>query len=243
MRPWFRRKELGEKWMHRTFHYAEQHPYKISFYTKRCLVSRKFRWLLFAWLVCFMCSPILTSGEETGFAKSADEIIRSLSDTGKDNQKTNRHIRLRSCDLHSVTPRGIKVIKKNEHGKLVNTTSNLPAKSHHVKLKIEFDFNSYVIRQSSIPLLRELAKALLSQPLKNKNFYIIGNTDSIGSNEYNLTLSFRRAQAVKDFLVRHYKVDSNHLIVMGCGENSPIASNETETGRQLNRRVEIVLQQ
>jgi outer membrane protein OmpA-like peptidoglycan-associated protein len=69
---------------------------------------------------------------------------------------------------------------------------------------------------------------------------IEGYTDSVGSNEYNDALSQRRADSVKDYLVRQ-GVASNRLVASGKGEGSPIAGNDSATGREQNRRVEVVI--
>lgn len=69
---------------------------------------------------------------------------------------------------------------------------------------------------------------------------IQGHTDSSGSNEFNQTLSEKRASSVADYFSSH-DINSLRLATYGYGENYPIASNDTEQGKQLNRRVEIVL--
>jgi OOP family OmpA-OmpF porin len=70
---------------------------------------------------------------------------------------------------------------------------------------------------------------------------IWGHTDSLGSNIYNLKLSLRRSNAVKDWLVSHQVLDASKIDADGKGEEEPIASNRTREGRQRNRRVEIFL--
>jgi OOP family OmpA-OmpF porin len=69
---------------------------------------------------------------------------------------------------------------------------------------------------------------------------VIGHTDSVGDANYNLGLSKRRAEAVRDFLVAE-DVPPEKLRVLGRGENDPIASNDTKEGRALNRRVEVIV--
>jgi len=69
---------------------------------------------------------------------------------------------------------------------------------------------------------------------------IIGHTDSIGDPNYNLGLSKRRAEAVRDYLVETGAPDEK-LRIVGRGQNDPIASNETEEGRAKNRRVEVIV--
>jgi len=75
---------------------------------------------------------------------------------------------------------------------------------------------------------------------QDRNVVIEGHTDSIGSDEYNYGLSQRRADAVKSYLVGQ-GVAANRLVTSGKGKGQPVASNETATGRQQNRRVEIII--
>jgi len=73
-----------------------------------------------------------------------------------------------------------------------------------------------------------------------RKIVIEGHTDSRGSSEYNLTLSKRRADAVKKALVEK-GVDESRIATKGYGETSPVASNKTAAGRQQNRRVEVII--
>jgi outer membrane protein OmpA-like peptidoglycan-associated protein len=105
---------------------------------------------------------------------------------------------------------------------------------------ILFDFDSAAIKAESLPLLREFATAFQSDTLKDAVLIVAGHTDSKGSDEYNLDLSRRRADAVKKFLVSEYQIADNRLIVKPYGEHKPIESNETSEGRSKNRRVEFI---
>ena len=69
---------------------------------------------------------------------------------------------------------------------------------------------------------------------------IEGYTDSIGSDEYNQTLSEKRAQAVRDYLVSS-SVSINNVSAQGMGKADPVADNSTAAGRKLNRRVEMIV--
>ncbi|MEX0273247.1 MAG: OmpA family protein, partial [Flavobacteriaceae bacterium] len=74
----------------------------------------------------------------------------------------------------------------------------------------------------------------------NAKFTVEGHTDSVGSSESNQRLSEARANSVRDFLINE-GIDHNRLSALGYGEEKPIASNSTRTGRKHNRRVEINL--
>ncbi|MGD2184728.1 MAG: OmpA family protein [Desulfobacterales bacterium] len=104
---------------------------------------------------------------------------------------------------------------------------------------INFDFNSDQIQPLSYPLLDEFGKALKSG-LADGSFIVAGHTDSVGTTEYNKDLSIRRANAVADYLMAEHGIESSRLTLKGYGEIKPIASNENEKGRSLNRRVEFI---
>ena len=104
---------------------------------------------------------------------------------------------------------------------------------------ILFDFNSAVIKSGSYALLREFAKAL-QDGLADARIVIAGHTDNTGTEAYNLDLSERRAQAVKDLLVSGYGITENRITIQAHGEIKPLESNSVESGRMKNRRVEFV---
>lgn len=103
---------------------------------------------------------------------------------------------------------------------------------------IYFSFNSDEIREESEPTLKQIAD-LLSRH-RDWRLSIVGHTDSIASDAYNLDLSRKRAAAVKSALVARHKVDTGRLTTGGAGEASPKDTNETLEGRARNRRVELV---
>jgi len=86
--------------------------------------------------------------------------------------------------------------------------------------------------------LTKLAAFLNQYP--DRNVIIEGHTDSVGSDSYNQGLSQRRADSVRSYLMSHGVV-STRLAAAGLGEGSPTAGNESETGRQQNRRVEVII--
>lgn len=103
---------------------------------------------------------------------------------------------------------------------------------------IYFDFAKATLKPESTPVLDEIASALQTNP--DWNLIIEGHTDNVGGADYNLDLSNRRAQAVRDALVTRYHIDGARLSTVGYGFTRPKASNDTPEGRALNRRVELV---
>ena len=104
-------------------------------------------------------------------------------------------------------------------------------------LKLLFDFDSAELRPESIDELERLVKLMNDVPFATA--LIEGHTDSIGTEEYNLALSDRRAKAVFDYLSSR-GVDPGRLKSVGHGESQPIADNTTDDGRQQNRRVMLI---
>jgi len=103
---------------------------------------------------------------------------------------------------------------------------------------IYFDTDSAEIKPQFETKLQEIVAAIQEQP--SQKLIIEGHTDSTYTREYNLELSLRRAQAVAGWLIEH-GVDASRLDAKGYGEFRPKADNNTEEGKALNRRVEMVL--
>ena len=103
---------------------------------------------------------------------------------------------------------------------------------------ILYDFDSYRLRAASMENLSELAETL--KKYEDTEILIEGHTDSIGTEEYNYDLSVDRAQSVENYLTS-LGVAEKRFIVKGYGETQPIADNDTEAGRQENRRVEVAI--
>ena len=109
-------------------------------------------------------------------------------------------------------------------------------------LKVTFDsgllfgFNSSKLTPDMKTQLREFAATL--NEYDDTNILIDGHTDSVGSDDYNMNLSEDRADAVHDYLTS-VGVKHSRLGIRGFGETQPVASNDTDAGRQQNRRVEV----
>jgi len=101
-----------------------------------------------------------------------------------------------------------------------------------------FDTNKSELRSGALYTIDKLAAFLAEYP--TRNVLIEGFTDSTGTVEYNLSLSERRAEAVRNALVAR-GISSSRLMTRGYGVDFPVASNETAEGRQRNRRVEVII--
>jgi outer membrane protein OmpA-like peptidoglycan-associated protein len=103
---------------------------------------------------------------------------------------------------------------------------------------ILFPFNSTDILPAGRENLQKLAQSLDKYP--NSDILIVGHTDSVGTDAYNNDLSQRRANAAGSYL-QSLGVAQNRLRMTGKGETEPVQSNDTDAGRQANRRVEIAI--
>ncbi|MEQ8655804.1 MAG: OmpA family protein [Hyphomicrobiales bacterium] len=103
---------------------------------------------------------------------------------------------------------------------------------------IQFALDDATIQPESTPTLEEIARFLSAN--QSLLVVIVGHTDNQGALPYNLDLSARRAQAVRDALVEDYNISADRLSHAGAGFLAPVASNASEGGRALNRRVEII---
>ena len=102
---------------------------------------------------------------------------------------------------------------------------------------VHFDFDKSNIRPGDAAILDEAAATLQANP--NVTVNVNGHTDAIGTEEYNLGLSNRRADSVVNYLTEK-GIPSSRLIPHGYGKSQPVATNDTPEGRAENRRVELV---
>lgn len=104
-----------------------------------------------------------------------------------------------------------------------------------IELRVEFDFDKAVVRPAYHQRIKKVADYLERHP--DVDAVIEGHTDSRGNDEYNRILSQRRASAVRQYLIDKFDVSPSRLSAKGYGEAKPIADNNTNEGRQRNRRV------
>jgi outer membrane protein OmpA-like peptidoglycan-associated protein len=109
-----------------------------------------------------------------------------------------------------------------------------------IAVTVHFAFDSSEILPQAEVNLRSLGQALQSPQLAAYQIRIEGHTDSTGPAAYNIGLSHRRANSVKEYLVQHFDIDADRLLTDGRGEDEPIISNDTREGRRKNRRAEFI---
>jgi outer membrane protein OmpA-like peptidoglycan-associated protein len=111
--------------------------------------------------------------------------------------------------------------------------------SRAIDLTVYFDYNSSRVGDRARDMLDRLGEALSSPQLRGYRFLIAGHTDGVGSDEANLELSYKRAEAVREYLWRVHKISRHRLAVKGWGRNRLKDQANPESG--INRRVEVAL--
>jgi len=152
-------------------------------------------------------------------AQSAEEIIDQLLPSVEGGQQG--------------TARGLRI----ESGAADETTADEPV-APSISFQIEFEFDSAELTPSARAQLDELAEALNSTQLAPFAFQINGHTDAVGPESYNETLSSRRAEAVKDYLMSRHGISAARLEARGLGERALLDASNPDAA--VNRRVEIV---
>ena len=119
-----------------------------------------------------------------------------------------------------------------------DTRSKLITEGKLITYGITFDVNKADVKPESYGTLKSIADVLTENPgVKVK---ITGHTDSDGDDAKNLELSKRRAESVKNELVKNFGIDASRLSTDGAGETKPIAANDTPANKAKNRRVEFI---
>ena len=105
-----------------------------------------------------------------------------------------------------------------------------------VTLNVEFDTGKTLVKPRYNKEIEKVAEVMKKYP--ELKVVIEGHTDNIGGAKYNQNLSQRRAEAIKNVMVKKYKIEASRLTAKGFGFSKPIADNKTKEGKQKNRRVE-----
>jgi OOP family OmpA-OmpF porin len=108
-----------------------------------------------------------------------------------------------------------------------------------IELKVLFDTDKAVVKEQYFDEIKKVADFMKKYP--NTTAVIEGHTDNVHTAEYNQKLSEARAKSVRQYLIDKFGISGSRLTAVGYGLTKPIASNDTEEGRQKNRRVQAVI--
>ena len=138
-------------------------------------------------------------------------------------------------DACPQTPRGDEV---DERGCTIEEEEEVV--SARIELNLEFDFDSDALRPEHYSEIERVAEFMNEYP--GTTAQLEGHTDSRGTEAYNQALSERRAYSVRDYLIDESDIDPRRITAVGYGESDPVATNDTDEGRQRNRRVNAVIE-
>lgn len=192
-------------------------------------------------LLVLFASPVLA--QEPVFVETADQMVEQMLGSQQPVEKFGKTRSFVIGEEPQQKTRSIKITRNDDEGIKETMVVQVPESGIDpaARLKIEFDINSATLRPSAFKLLGELAKALQNEKVVDHNVCVKGHTDDDGDDEYNLELSFDRANSVKSYLLGAHNVPSERLEIFGYGEAMPLVTNSTSGNKQANRRVEVSL--
>ncbi len=171
-----------------------------------------------------------------GISDYADECLNTWKGADIDKRGCSRDRDrdgvINSRDVCPGTKLGAKVDALGCYAVLTETVS--------VRLNVQFDANSSYSRPEHRPEVEKVALFMNEYPLTKVT--IEGHSDGLGPDEYNKTLSQRRAETIAQMLVKEFGIDPFRVEAKGYGEDRPIETNDTVEGRQTNRRVMAVVE-
>ena len=136
--------------------------------------------------------------------------------------------------VSSVRGRTTRSLSASEREEIAAIVKDKPK----IDLEITFDYNSADISAKSIPSVQALGRALSNAELKGSTFVVAGHTDAAGGEEYNQSLSERRADAIKKYLIDKYGVAGSDLVTVGYGKSK--LKDPSQPLAEANRRVQVV---
>ena len=178
--------------------------------------------------VCLLAGSIPVWAQSAG-SPSAEQIIAALRPTGA--------IQAGTRGIRPVGP-GAQPVAAG--ATMVGRAAPMPAKPPSVDLTVHFDFGSAEITPRASRTLDELGRALTSAVLSGYRFRIEGHTDTVGTPDFNKTLSDQRASAVARYLEARFGVQQMRLETVGLGDRSLLVATPPQTPEERNRRVHVV---
>jgi outer membrane protein OmpA-like peptidoglycan-associated protein len=135
--------------------------------------------------------------------------------------------------LESVKGRTTRSLTSSEREHIADLAKEKPS----IDVEISFDYGSSKIGPAAVPALTALGNALSNDDLKGSTFVIAGHTDGVGSEPYNQDLSEQRADAIKRYLIEHFRIPAASLVTVGYGKTK--LKNEGNPAASENRRAQI----
>jgi outer membrane protein OmpA-like peptidoglycan-associated protein len=157
-------------------------------------------------------------------------LTRSLTLSPEDQAKRDEDNRF----VDSLRNRATRSLSLHERQQIAAIAETKP----RIDLEIKFDFNSANIARTAVNDLNSLGKALTDPALKGSTFVLAGHTDGVGSDDYNMDLSSRRADTIKKYLIEKFQIAPDKLVTAGYGETR--LKNAQKPNAPENRRVEVV---
>ncbi len=192
----------------------------------------------------FATAPVFAQGNP-----SADQIINSLKPTGNLTMGGTRGIRLAAPSgegtapaqaQSSTGPAATGQSRVASAKPTAHATAPAEAAGPSVNLTVNFPNGSADLTPEAMTTLDALGRALSSSDLASYRFRIEGHTDTVGSKEYNRSLSERRAEAVVNYIVTKFGVQASRLQAVGMGEEGLLVSTPEQTPEPRNRRVQVI---
>lgn len=186
-----------------------------------------------------------STAKGAGIGAGSALLLSYLANRNKTSSERNKRM-LRDAGIGAIVGGGVGYYMDTQEAKLRKqlrgTGVSIQRDGNNINLimpgNITFATNRRNLRSDFYDVLDSVA--IVVKEYNKTTIVVAGYTDSVGSDAYNQKLSEDRARSVADFLVNK-KVNPARIELVGFGEKSPVASNKTEKGRSLNRRVEITL--
>jgi outer membrane protein OmpA-like peptidoglycan-associated protein len=169
-----------------------------------------------------------TANNDTAKADSVSSADATFSSPNGYNEWSNIDFNLPNAKYSEITDKDISVRGNDQYS------------VYGLGAKVLFDFDKYKIRKDGEAKLKQVA-ASLKQRYQDGDIRIFGYTDSTGDAAHNKQLAEERANAVKNWFQQNANIAEDHISIHPLGESQPLASNDTESGRQQNRSVQIVV--